>query len=106
LTTHHGSPECRHRRSRSREWPEPQSRNSLKVGGRRLEGSTVDDLGRGLDVPPAFECAGIDLSTDLPLGGRDAVESSSRWHDTGATNDGTMPDRLRFQPGPFAAVPG
>jgi hypothetical protein len=23
-------------------------------GGRRLEGSTVDDLGRGLDVPPVF----------------------------------------------------
>lgn len=27
-----------------------------EIGGRRLEGSTVGDLGRGLDVPPAFEC--------------------------------------------------
>ena len=25
-----------------------------EFGGRRLEGSTVDDLGRGLDVPPNF----------------------------------------------------
>ena len=58
----------------------------LKVGGRRLEGSTVDDFGRGLDVPPAFESPG----GDLPAGGIRAVQcvgtvvshqGDGPWHD-------------------------
>jgi hypothetical protein len=78
-----------------------------KTGGRRLEGSTVDDLGRGLDVPPGsrvcarvhgygpgqgrspHECRGCGSDVRLQGGLARAVESSGAprsremppWHD-------------------------
>ncbi len=50
-----------------------------EIGGRRLEGSTVDDLGRGLDVPPVF--------TSLP---RMAV-AECVWHSAGKALHGLFP---------------
>ncbi len=81
-----------------------------EIGGRRLEGSTVDDLGRGLDVPPVFtslprmavaECAWLSAAKTrvrsrrcLPRGGCPAVESGvsavawgSPWHDASSDAD-------------------
>lgn len=45
-------------------------------GGRRLEGSTVDDLGRGLDVPPVFfrrTAAGLAARCRSPVAGAEGL---------------------------------
>jgi len=103
------------------------SPDSKTFGGRRLEGSTVDDLGRGLDVPPAFDSAGLTDAAvlaapappgvwsrpgirDLPAGGGGGLQSvvrsarqrgDERWHDASSDVDRTRGGRGSISPTPW-----